>query len=105
MLSPIFTPPGAPAGRGSALRLNWGLLVLFVLFSSVLGVREAQAQTVDWAFLGSCMGTCSKAVPFNWGSTPGCGGCIITIGGAFRDWFWNGGAPAGYGCAKAGIGC
>lgn len=90
---------GLPVLRG----LNWGMLVLFLLFTSVLGVERAEAK-IDWRAVGSCAGACA-ALFANISSSLVCSGCLVAAGVVISDVVFRDVEPYGWGCAKASIGC
>ncbi|MFN2432625.1 MAG: hypothetical protein ABR599_07395 [Gemmatimonadota bacterium] len=83
--------------------VSWGLLVLFLLFTSVVGVREAQAQW-DWRQVAACAGACTQMFRNALGSLA-CGGCLADAGRILGRSIFDEGQYAGYGCAKAGVDC
>jgi hypothetical protein len=105
MVSPGTGSPARLLRVSWPIPMNWGLLVLFLLFSTLIGVREAQARSLPWMSIGTCAASCSAAFPMNWTATPLCAGCLITAGLWLRETLWGGGHPGGYACAKAGYGC
>jgi len=103
MASSLTSPAlASPRRVRSLLPFNWGLLLLFVLFTSVIGVREAKAQ---WEFtLAGCITACGVAF-LTLPGTVGCAACILYYGGELHKAMGGGVIPGGWDCAKANLGC
>jgi hypothetical protein len=103
-MDPSRTRPvrGSARFTRSLLPFNWGMLLLFLLFTLVIGVREAQAQPE--MTIAGCVVACSGAFR-DLKATTFCGACIIWGGRILRHHVLGESEIAGYGCAKANIGC
>jgi hypothetical protein len=94
---------GSAPRRGPSLGpLNRGVLILFLIFSLVIGVREAHART-DLHDAVRCLAVCSQFYA-DWVSGMSCAICAFEFG-RLLDKFWEGGWAGGWDCAKADIGC
>lgn len=92
----------SPRRARSLLPFNWAILLLFLLFTAVIGVREAKAQPEFT--IGLCVGACTTSFR-DVKSTSTCAACLIWFMREARLRFWGDTEPAGYGCAKTGFGC
>lgn len=103
--------PGAPGRRPwraqGGLTPRWfnrWLLVLFLAFTALLGVREARGDW-NWMTAAGCAGACTQLFR-NHNASYICAGCLAQAGRDIGEWLWQGGGRfAGYGCAKAEVGC
>lgn len=103
MVSLLSRRRAAPARRSNVPRFSsLGAVLLFLLFTTVVGVRRADAQTE--LTVAGCVVACSTAfVDFR--STVVCGGCLVWASGELRS-LWLGDEPVpGWPCAKANIEC
>jgi hypothetical protein len=86
--------------------VHWVVLTLFLLFTMVIDVREAQAQAhADVERVAKCIGLCSN-LGMELTSSLGCAACVVKFGIWAHKW-WRSGGPydGGFDCAKANIGC
>ena len=90
---------GGPAHRG----VNVGLLALFLLFTTVLGVERADAKW-DWRAVTACAGACTILIGTQLGAL-GCAGCLADAAIRIESTWLGDDRPYGFACAKANIGC
>jgi hypothetical protein len=106
MLVTRTRPSALRAERTRAwLPTTWGLLVLFIVFTALVGVRKAHAEPEFT--LAMCAGACFGSALFkNAGVTLTCVACSIKYGRLLGQQIWGDkGWEGGYDCAKASIGC
>jgi hypothetical protein len=79
-------------------RLTRGGLAAFILFSALLGVREARAQTA--ITVGGCVAACS-AMFLDFKSSAVCAGCLVWAAIELHNRLGGDRPLEGYACAKA----
>ena len=104
MVSTLTRAPAVPVRRRwrPLAPVNWALLILFVLFTTVVGVRQAKAQPE--LTIATCVGFCASAFR-NAQATTFCGACMIMAGRILSEHWLGSSQVYGYGCAKADVGC